>query len=47
MTPLRENEMLVCRVGAGKLDSLRISMNQPRSSSNRRSGMTSTPSITC
>jgi hypothetical protein len=42
----RESETLVCVVGFGRTLSRRSSVNQPRSSSNRRSGIRRSPSIT-
>ena len=43
MTPRRENETFVCDVRRGSRLSRRSSMNQPRSSSNRRSGTRTMP----
>ena len=39
MTPWREKETFVCRVGFGSRLSRRSSVNQPRSSSKTRSGI--------
>src|SRR6188508_3069425 len=44
ITPAREKLRFVCTIRRGSRLSRRSSQNQPRSSSNRRSGMRSTPS---